>query len=370
MFLNSANKFLINNGNAINKITKKIEDINEFKETYKLVQELSSVNGFDVSEKLFHRTMFSSETLPPMGKEYWWFLFIGNDGEKPIQLMFLIFRKHGKTMMFNDKKMMLKKINKDKFQAVTTCWVWDGKKLCELGDANAVTKVNLKEKSLTSQISEHKVSFKGEFPKFKLKIGEIIDLNMTELKKINNKDAYGVFLPPFGMGWADAFSVANGTVFGKEFNGIAHLQKVVGVTTSGCFNWANVFFESGSSASFFCVRPKKNSKTFLHTSFNFYDHKSNKVIKFEKPKLKILKKITNGKSEWIIEGHDKYRYFKIVLETYAKKKYRMENGGWQVYIEYAVIAKEFSLKTKNRKIDITDLGRGVGSFEDAYGFVV
>ena len=101
-----------------NKLTGKLGEIKEFKKTYKLVQKLSSVNGFEVSKETLHRTMFNSEALPPLGKEYWWFLFIGQNGKKPIQLMFLVFRKHGKSMLFNNKKMLLKKLGKNKFQAV------------------------------------------------------------------------------------------------------------------------------------------------------------------------------------------------------------------------------------------------------------
>jgi len=313
--------------------------------------------------------MFNSEALPPLGKEYWWFLFIGQNREKPVQLMFLVFRKQGKSMLFNDKRMVLKALGKNEFQAITSCWVWDGKKMRDLDDTNAVTIVDSKKKSLTSNVSDHKVIFKGDFPDFGLEIGDIINLNMTELKRINSKDAYGVFLPPFGMGWVDTFSIAKGTVFGKKFEGIGHLQKVVGVAPFGCFNWGNVFFQNGSSTSFFCLKPKKNSKNLFHTSVSFYDRENRTVVKFNKPKLKISKKAGNEKPTWVIAGCDKDKEFKIVLETYAKKRFTMKNGEWQVYIEYAVTAKEFSLKTKDKKVCLNDLGKGVGTFEDAYGFV-
>jgi hypothetical protein len=44
----------------------------------------------------------------------------------------------------------------------------------------------------------------------------------------------------------------------------------------------------------------------------------------------------------------------------------MKGGGSQTYVEYAVIPKEFNLKTKDRVITLDDLGKGVGTFEDAY----
>jgi hypothetical protein len=44
----------------------------------------------------------------------------------------------------------------------------------------------------------------------------------------------------------------------------------------------------------------------------------------------------------------------------------MKGGGSQVYIEYAITPKEFTLKTEGRMITLEDVGEGVGTFEDAY----
>ncbi len=44
----------------------------------------------------------------------------------------------------------------------------------------------------------------------------------------------------------------------------------------------------------------------------------------------------------------------------------MKGSGSQVYTEYAVIPKEFTLKTKERVITSDDVGNGVGTFEDVY----
>ena len=73
--------------------------------TYNLIKKLSSINGADVNGSLLDRTMFTIEKLPPLGKEYWWFLFFGQDGERPVQITLLIFRKYGKKMLFNNKEM-------------------------------------------------------------------------------------------------------------------------------------------------------------------------------------------------------------------------------------------------------------------------
>ena len=347
----------------------KVDEIKEIQETYKLIHKLSLAKKFKVEKKLVHRTLFNSETLPMLGNEYWWFLFIGQTGEKPIQLMFLIFRKHGKDMLFNGKKMQLQRISKNKFKGVTACWVWDGKKLRELGDTNAITTIDSKKRILKSVISEHKVTLKGSFPKFEFNVGDVINLKTFDLKRAINKDAAGVYLPPFGMGWVDAFSKTKGTVFGKEFDGIGHLQKVVGITTSGCFNWGNIFFKSGSSFSFFGVRPEKKLKNMFHTYVSFYNHKTNKVLLFKKPKLAIVKKGTKN-PEWVVSGSDKNNGFKIHLKTYMKKKFKFEGGGWQVYEEYGVSVKKLNLTINGNKILLKDLGKGIGTFEDAYGFVI
>ena len=107
----------------------------------------------------------------------------------------------------------------------------------------------------------------------------------------------------------------------------------------------------------------------MNTSISFYDSKTDSMIKFKKPQLKITKKENKKNTEWTITGKEEDNRFKLVLETYAKKQFTMKNRGWQVYIEYAVLVKEFSLKLKNKNFNLHSVGRGVGTFEDAYGFV-
>jgi hypothetical protein len=341
-------------------------DINGIKgiwETYGLIRKLSAINGPNVSKTLLDRVMYNSETLPPSGKEYWWFLFFGQNGAKPIQLMLLIFRKYGKKMLFNDKEMVLKDLGKNKFRGVTAGWVYDGKRLHDLGDTNAFTEIQ--EKRIVSEISDQKVIISGGFPDYGLKIGDTIDLNIRKANYLQDKDAHGVFIPPFGMVWVDIYSDVDGIVLGKEFKGVSHLQKVLGVTIFGPFHWGRILFQNGSIISFFCLKAGKDSKKYFHVSLIFYDHKNNEIIKFHNPKLKISKR-KGYILIWIVEGKDDDKDFRIVLETYARKQFTMRGGGSQVYIEYAVIPKELNLKTKDRLITLDDLGKGVGTFEDAY----
>lgn len=337
----------------LNKIRKVIG-------TYSLIQELASINGSNVDKSILDRVMYNTENLPPLGKEYWWFLFFGQDGKNPVQFMLLIFRKHGKKMLFNDKKMKFEKIGKNKFQAVTSGWVYDGEELRDLGDTNAI--VEIQEKKIVSEISGQKMIFSGSFPNYELTVGDLINLKITEGNYLESKNACGVFLPPFGMGWVDIFSDVDGVAFGIKFKGAAHLQKVVGATIFGPFHWGRIIFQNGSSTSIFCLKTGKDSKIYFRKSLTFHDIENKKIIKFDNPKLKI----TRRKNNWIVEGKDNDKNLRIVLEIYATKRYSMKGGGSQVYIEYAVIPKEFNLETKDKMITLDDLGKGVGTFEDAY----
>jgi len=341
----------------------KMIDYNRIKgiwKTYKLMRLLSSINGPNVSKKLLDYVMYRFETLPPLGKEYWWSLFFGKNGKKPVQFMLLIFRKHGKKMLFNEKEMVLREMGKNKFQAVTSGWIYDGKKLCNLEDTNAV--VEIQNKKIISEISGQRVIFRGSFPNYELTVGDLINLKITKGNYLKNQAANGALLPPFGMSWIDIFSEVEGVVLGKRFKGTGHLQKVFGVTIFGPFHWGRVVFQNGSSVSFFCLKTGKNSKTYLRRSLNFQDVENKRIIKFDNPKLKISKLGSN----WVVEGNDYEKTLKMVLETYATKQYLMKGGGSQVYTEYAVIPKEFTLKTKNRTITLDDTGNGVGTLEDAH----
>ena len=337
-----------------------INKIRGISETYRLIRKLSSINGSDVSKTLLDRVMYNVETLPPLGKEYWWFLFFGQDGEKPVQIMLLIFRKYGKKMWFNNKEMVFRELEKNKFQAVTAGWVYDGEELRDLGDTNAI--VEIQEKKIVSEISGQKMRLSGSFPNYELSVGDLINLEITKGNYLEDKDACGVFLPPFGVGWVDVFSDVDGIVLGKKFKGTAHLQKVVGLTIFGPFHWGRIIFQNGSSISFFCLKTGKSSKTYFRKSVTFHDVENNKTIRFGNPELKISKRGNN----WIIVGNDYDKTFRIVLEAYAIKQYDMRGGGSQTYIEYGVTPKEFNLKTKDRRITLEDVGKGVGTFEDAY----
>lgn len=356
----------LSSAGAIDKIKKRINQIKRIKETYGLIQKLASINGSNVSNVVLDRVMYNTEMLPPLGKEYWWFLFFDRDGERPVELMLLIFRKYGQNMLFNDKRIALKKLAENRFRAVTSGWIYDGKEFHDLGDTNAITTVYSKRKAIISDISGQRMMLTGGFPDYKLKVGNVIDLNIRKGDYLEDKDARGVFIPPFGMAWVSVFSDAEGIVLGEKFKGTAHLQKVVGITTFGSFHWGRVFFQNGSTTSFFCLKTGKESKRYFHRSLTFHDYGRKKIIEFKKPELKISKKEEKTPT-WVVEGQDDDKKLRIVLEPYATKKFTMKGGGSQIYIEYAVIPKEFSLKTTNQVITLSDLGRGVGTFEDAYG---
>ncbi|MBU7014827.1 MAG: hypothetical protein HXS43_08355 [Theionarchaea archaeon] len=333
---------------------------NGFLETYGLLRELSSRENSGIDSALLDRMMYNAEWLPPLGKEYWWFLFFGQDDGRPVQFMQLIFRKYGERMLFNNKEMILGEPWKNGFKAVTAGWIYDGHELHDLGDTNTSTEIL--EHEVITTISERVMRLAGHFPDYTLQVGEIIDLRITRGEHLITKEAYGVFLPPFGMGWINIYLDAHGTVLGRKFEGTAHLQKVVGASIFGPFHWSRVVFTNGSSVTLFCLKTGKNSKTYFRESLTFCDSEEGKIVKFNAPKLRILRK----KDNWIVYGRDGEKELEIVLKIYGTKEYSMKGGGSQHYIEYVVVPQEFTLKAENKVTTLCDLGEGVGTFEDAY----
>lgn len=282
-----------------------------------------------------------------------------------MQMSLLMYRKRGREMLFNGNKIRLRELGRNKFMGVAAGWIYDGKRLHDLGDTNAVTKVYPERKTINSTISNHRITLAGGFPDYRLKIGKIVDLKIRKGNYLEDRSVHGVLIPPFGMGWMDAFLNASGSVLGKEFSGAAHLQKVLGVTTYGPFHWSRLVFQKGSSFSLFCLKTGKDSQRYLRRSADFYDHENKRFIRFKNPDLKILK--NGGKATWVVKGRDKDNEFETVLESYAVKRFDMNGGGSQVYIQYAVTPKSFILKTPERVFTLKDLGMGVGTFEDAHG---
>ena len=288
----------------INRIKSKVNGIKNIKETYSVLHELASINGHDVDNELLDRVMYNTEVLPPLGKEYWWFIFFEHcQKDNPVQIMLLIYRKHGREMLFNGGKMRLGELAKNKLIGVAAGWIYDSERLVDLGDTNAVTEIYPERRTMVSNISNHRITLVGGFPDYRLKIGSIVDLEIRKGNCIEDRYAHGVLIPPFGMSWIDVLLNANGSVFGKKFSGIAHLQKVIGVTTYGPFHWSRAVFQDGSSFSFFCLKTGKDSKRYLRRAVNFYDHKNKRFIHFKNPVLEISK--NEGKrTTWVIKGHD------------------------------------------------------------------
>lgn len=344
-----------------------VNSIRNVKDTYGILRKLSSINGGHVDDELLDRMMYNAEALPPLGKEYWWFIFFEHSWKTgPMQLMLLIYRKHGKEMVFNGRSVRLREIARNRFLGVAAGWIYDGEKLHDLGDTNAVTKVCPERRIIVSSVSNQKIALTGGFPDYRLRVGRIVDLEIERGNSVEEKCAHGVLIPPFGMGWIDVFLRAKGSVLGKEFSGTAHLQKVVGVTTYGSFHWGRTVFQNGSCFSLFCLKTGKDSRRYFHRGATFYDHEKKSIIRFENPHLDIVRK--NGKTaSWIIKGRDDNKEFETILRSYAVKRFDMGGGGSQVYVEYAVVPKSFILKTPERIFTLKDLGKGVGTFEDAYG---
>jgi hypothetical protein len=345
-------------------IRQRYEAVKKVRETYSLIRELSAIDRRNVGEPLLDRVMYSAEALPPLGKEYWWLLFLGEDGEKPMQLMLLIFRKHGARLLFNDREMVLEQLAENTFRGVSAGWIYDGEELRDLGDTNAITVVNCEGKTIVSEVSGRKMTLSGGFPSYRLRVDRMVDLDIGGSSGTVGKGAGGVFIPPFGVGWVEVFPHARGTLLGRSFRGTAHLQKVVGVTTFGPFHWGRMVFQKGSSISFFCLKAGKDSRRYFRSSIVFRDCMNSEMVSFDNPTLRIQKE--EGR-RWVVQGYDTYGHVRIVLESYAEKRYTMKGGGSQVYEEYAVVADEFHLDTRDGTISLDDLGKGVGTLEDAYG---
>jgi hypothetical protein len=336
-------------------------DFSGIKKTYNLFRTTAKIHGPDIDQKLVDRIMYNFESLPPLGKEYWWFLFFGNSGPKPIQLMLLICRKYGKKMWIDNNEMALKRIGKNEAKSAVSGWLYDGDEVINLKDANAAVKII--DKKIIAEIDNKELIFEGSFPHYKLKIGDDVSLDISHENTLvkRNKEAYGIFWPPIGAGYFNLYPDVSGIIYGKTFNGTGHLQKVVAVAPHFPYNWIRIIFQNGSMLRLSDIKP---GKIHLERSINFYDNIGNEIINFHKPESKISK--SSDSLIWTLEGQDKNNYVKVVLEAYAQKKFVLKGGGSLTYFEYCVVVKELILKLKEKTITLNDLGDGVGTLEDAY----
>jgi hypothetical protein len=341
----------------------KRKDRRDILETYNIIRRLSKINGPDISKSLIDRVMFKSEALLPLGKEYWWFIAFDNRSETPKQLMLLIYRKHGRKMLFNGKEMSFHASDHDEFMVVTSGWFFDGLNMHELGDHNVTA--TLDHGKLTSSVSHQKLVIAGSFPNYQILLGNLIRLEIGESNTLRGKMGNGVMIPPLAMGWVDAYGAIEGEVMGESFIGEAHLQKVVGISPPLSFFWFRLLFADSSVLTSFSLKTGKDSDTLFHRSLKFFDKSNNETILFKNPRLKFTK-TENKPLNWIIEGWDDQRELRVVLESHGKKCYTTKGGGTQVDTEYIVTPTELTLKTPERIITLEDVGRGGGSLEDGH----
>lgn len=330
--------------------------------------------NFDQTKKLFLRKkkakaidewMFSSEDLPMFGKEYWWMLFTSTKKNSKDQLVATFGRSQGNVTV-NDSSIPSDSKNKDTNAAVV--WTYKkGKKPL----LNAQSKLILKENNLKLTSDSTEFLLYGKFPKYTVRIlkeGKIIcDLELDETKGTHKPYEFSeYFKGVFGYQLLNLFLDFKGTLFGEPMEGKVLLQKVIGIGPFIPWKWGRIVFRNGSFLSFFRLRlGELGIKYDFLSSMYFYNAKTNETCRFNNIKIT---EFCPERPLWIVHSADKKCL--LVANTYSEEPFLLQARGKFKYLEYLAEVKELYLESGGEKINLKDLGSGIGMLEHATGYLL
>jgi hypothetical protein len=338
---------------------------------------------------------FRFESLPPLGKEYWFMLFSSTQKDSKQQLIVTAGRGVGGYTVnharadslgarfsafssLNALKNLTAPVSPTEKKAAAVVWAYDTKKRVYI-DGPSVTRANNASKgkanSLAIEGKNSRVELTGAYPRYKLTVRQagktVASLSLRKPKKGKAVEIADMFrvpgLPGLGIGIVNLYFDFSGTLHGKPFTGACYVQKVVCVTPFAPWNWVRVRFRDGSTLEFFVPRVELGElKIPLERWARVTDAKTGRTAEFSNFKLQQIGK---GATRRLVLSNKAGTLF-CEMSAYAVQPFRFAALGTFAYDEYLVQVRDFRAKTPGGWRSMDDLKGGVGIFEDATGYLL
>ncbi|OIO38392.1 MAG: hypothetical protein AUJ71_03095 [Candidatus Omnitrophica bacterium CG1_02_49_16] len=282
--------------------------------------------------------LFGRETLPPGGKEYWFFDVVSTSGDKT-QLVL--------TFGCSDAKTLVNAHAAQAGNVAAVGWFFCGKK-----------KVFL-EKSLPLQTSKAGLKtgsfeFKGAFPSYELAVGRKTRLKLSKPRNGLVYNASPISAKNLGIGMLTMYLDVRGKIDGKKFEGVGYIQKVIVVAPFIPWNWLRITFADRSVLDVFVARLGIGSLDYTVVNHATYTLASGRIYRLKGAQIRRL-----AADRWLLEGQG----FAAYLTTYAFKPFVLKGRGEFHYDEYLVQCKDFAFGNFTKQ-------DGIGMIENAYGFML
>ncbi|MCD6215983.1 MAG: hypothetical protein J7J92_02830 [Candidatus Aenigmarchaeota archaeon] len=300
--------------------------------------------------KLNKDMLFKFENLLPLTKEYWWLWFISEEKQ-----LVLTFGRNYSNFKVNKK--LVKKSSGSAKQCFVVGWFFDKKKTRVFN----CTKKFIVGKNFVKSV-DGEIIIKGEYPNFDIKISKKSRILFSGKLR---KHKYGYKLERYSKAMfhydiLNVYSNFYGKLNNKKLSGFINLQKVIIRTPFVPWNWCRIRCKNGSINFFIPYINISNIKQILSSNIKITIGK--KLFRFKN--VDIIKTANNMR--WVIKAKNLF----IVLESYEKEKFELQNIGRHFYIEYLVKVKDFYLKKGEKIYTMKDIGQGYGMLEDAFGYVI
>ena len=226
--------------------------------------------------------LYSFETLPVLGKEYWFMLFSGLNGSFHDQLMVAFGRNRKNNMQMNNVEQLP---DTDYYRGgVSECWFVKDNRVNKLGIQPC--KITIQENILEIKGENYDVQFSGNFPDYEIKIISneqiIIQLSLQPPKSGKPFEFNQFFVGNLGFDLGNLYFDFQGKLSDEAFNGNSYVQKVIITAPFVPWYWSRLVFENGSWLLFFQSWIEfRGIKKQISSGARFYDVSKDREYEIE-----------------------------------------------------------------------------------------
>ncbi len=318
---------------------------------------------------------FSSEDLPPLGKEYWFLHFCAPPSDS--QVVITLGRSAEQVEVNASRVSPLGKPPKagrgGGMECAAVCWLYSGRKSVLF---DSVADVHISRGKTNSRLSASsggsEASISGDYPDFDIRLlekgkevffaracfpKEGIPCEMVHLIETPIVQRLSSAMINYYFGF-------NGKLLGKPISGKAYLQKVVAVMPLAPWNWVRVNFENGACLDFFAGKPLGDVPA-IHFADNAYFEERGARTKIG-GSLRLASFMDGESRVWVLSGKDLF----LSMRTYSLQPFIMRQRTTFRYDEYLVRVTDFAFKSGGKEHSLRSLGQGRGIVEEASGYLI
>ncbi len=329
------------------KVRAGAEELTRRLARYKLLFDKGTSRPYD-------EIFFTAEDLPPLGKEYWFMVFVEPGGR---MLTFTFGRAsssvnvEGKTIPPNSRDKVL----------------LGG--FCHDGSFSSfpsqIAKFENSQNSLSCRWEGREMSFQGSYPSYSFSISDLCDV---ELSKPERGVPYETYEFMKGLvATANLYFNFSGSLKSRPWEGKCYIQKVIATSPFAPWRWGLLYFRDGSSLRYFSTLAPLQRRISYKNDGLFYHAPEDRLYRIGGFSLA---KVDDHQAMWLFSSNDGEVDCSARLKTRASNRLRMQSMGEFTYLQYPTDVEDFFFQSGDLSLDLSQLGKGSGITEDTFGLML